>query len=84
MNVKLAPATGCLFDQCCNSFWKPLPQAEWIKVSDREPDMLDVATLLAMVNDGVDVQVKVGHVRIFLKTEDCAHTSISKPTAMMK
>ena len=80
MDVELAPATCCLFDQCCNSFWQPLPQAEWVKVSDRKPDMFDVTTLLATGNDGVDVQIKVGHVRVFLKTEDCAHAHISKPT----
>ena len=55
VDVEFAPATRCLFDQCCNSVWKPLPQAEWIKVSDREPDMFDIAPLLATVNDWVDV-----------------------------
>lgn len=83
MDVELAPATGCLFDQGCNSFWEPLPQAEWVKVSDRKPDMFDVAELLTTVNDWVDVQVKVGHVRVFLQTEDRPHTSIYKPTSMI-
>lgn len=83
MDVELAPATGCLFDQVCNSFWEPLPQAEWVKVSDRKPDMFDVAELLTTVNDWVDVQVKVGHVRVFLQTEDRPHTSIYKPTSMI-
>ena len=41
--------------------------------------MLDVTTLLTLFNDWVDVQVKVGHIRVLLKAEDCPYASVSKP-----
>lgn len=55
MDVKLAPATCCLFDQSGNSFWDPLAQAEWVKVPYGKPDVFNVTTLLAAFNDWVDV-----------------------------
>ena len=77
MNVQFASTTCPFFDQCSHSFRKPLPEAERIKVSYRKSDVFDTASLLAALNDGFDVQIKVGHVRIFLQTEYCADACIS-------
>ena len=55
VNVKLSSAAGCFLDQSGDSFREPLSQAEWIKVSDRKPNMLDVTTLFAAVYDWLDI-----------------------------